>query len=389
VAKPKQKESFKMEIKRKVKKLTTLALALVLTLALLPAVPVQASGETVTMEHFTLTNVVKHVSVEAAFGSSHFFFVREGALFQQVELNLSEDNWSSFTVWSASGIADIQLNENFFNGVYSVGTISADDVYSSDMMTIAFVPYAESTPFHFDGWSQSNNFSRIEVPLQLNQHISFGFEVFDDNNNIVEVIRSTIIVIDEATAALITDGGDTPTNQAVPNLNTASNWAQEGITEAVGLGLVPQNLQAQYTQATTRAEFAALAVALYETITGRVITERATFNDSTDINVQKMGGLGVVQGVGGGNFNPNGTITREQAAVMLARLADAIGQPLPASAPTFADNAQLSSWAVDGVGQIQAAGIMTGVGNNNFAPASPYTREQSIVTMMRLYELLS
>ena len=53
---------------------------------------------------------------------------------------------------------------------------------------------------------------------------------------------------------------------------------------------------------------------------------------------------------------------------MLARLADAIGQPLPASAPTFADNAQLSSWAVDGVGQIQAAGIMTGVGNNNFAP---------------------
>ena len=376
-----------MEIRRKVKRLTTLALALVLILALLPAVPVHASGETVTMEHFTLTNVVKHVSVDAAFGSSHFFFVREGALFQQVELNLSEDNWSSFTVWNASGIADIQFKENFFDGVYSVGMISADDVYSSDMMTIEFVPYAESAPFHFDGWSQSNNFSRIEVPLQLNQHLDFGFEIFDDNNRMTGVVRTTIIVVDEATATLILGDSDTPS--PVPNLSTASSWAREGITEAVGLGLVPQNLQSQYTQPATRAEFAALAVALYETVTGREITERATFNDTTDVNVQKMGGLGVVHGVGGGNFNPNGTITREQAAVMLARLADAIGQPFPASAPTFADNAQLSSWAVDRVGQAQAAGIMTGVGNNNFAPRSPYTREQSIVAMMRLYDILN
>jgi len=173
------------------------------------------------------------------------------------------------------------------------------------------------------------------------------------------------------------------------NLSTASSWAHEGITEAIGLGLVPQTLQSQYTQTTTRAEFAALAVALYETVTGRAITERATFNDTSDINVQKMAGLGVVQGVGDGNFNPGGTITREQAAVLLARLAYAIGQPLPAAAPTFADNAQISSWAVDGVGQIQAAGIMTGVGDNIFAPQDPYTREASIITFLRLYVVLN
>jgi len=179
-----------------------------------------------------------------------------------------------------------------------------------------------------------------------------------------------------------------PPTPADPNLSTASSWAQDGITEAVGLGLVPQNLQAQYTQATTRAEFASLAVALHEAVTGREITERATFDDTSDINVQKMAGLGVVNGVGGGNFNPNGTITREQAAVMLARLAEAIGQPLPASAPTFADNAGLSSWAVDGVGQIQAAGIMTGVGDNTFVPQDPYTREASIITILRLFNVL-
>ena len=174
-----------------------------------------------------------------------------------------------------------------------------------------------------------------------------------------------------------------------PNLVTASNWAHDGINNAFANGLIPQNLQSQYTQAATRAEFAAFAVALYEAVTGREITERATFNDTTDINVQKMGGLGIVTGVGGGDFNPSVELTREQAAVMLARLAYAMGQPLSSSAPTLADNNNISSWAVDSVGQIQAAGIMGGVGNNNFAPDGEYTREQSIITMLRLFELLN
>jgi len=182
----------------------------------------------------------------------------------------------------------------------------------------------------------------------------------------------------------------TPTDPTTaPNLSTASNWAHDGINQAFRLGLIPQSLQNNYRNNTTRAEFSALAVALYETVTGREITGRMQFNDTNDINVQKMGYLGVVSGVGSGNFAPNNTLTREQAAVMLARLADVIGQPLPASAPTFADNSQISSWAFDAVGQIQAVGIMGGVGNNQFAPQSDYTREQSIITILRLFEILN
>ena len=180
----------------------------------------------------------------------------------------------------------------------------------------------------------------------------------------------------------------TGSGATTPNLTTASTWAHEHINRALTLNLLPQSLQSNYQNNITRAEFSALAVALYETATGRTITERATFNDTTDINVQKMGGLGVVGGVGDGNFNPNGTITREQAAVTISRLADALGQPLPQSASTFADNAQISSWAVDAVGQMQATGIMGGTGNNNFSPSGTFTREQSIITILRLFDLL-
>ena len=171
-----------------------------------------------------------------------------------------------------------------------------------------------------------------------------------------------------------------------PIANYPSSWAVDAVNSAIAAGIVPLSLQNAYTQATTRAEFTAFAVALYETVTGREITERATFNDTTDINVQKMGGLGVVGGVDNGNFNPGGTITRQEAAVMLSRLVERIAEPLPIVTPTFADNAQIASWATQAVGQIQAAGIMRGVGDNQVNPTGQFTREQSIITMLRLFE---
>ena len=174
----------------------------------------------------------------------------------------------------------------------------------------------------------------------------------------------------------------------LPAVETPSSWAADQVNAAIAASLVPQSLQLRYTQATTRAEFCALAVALYETVTGREITERQLFSDTNDINVEKMAALDVVNGVGNSNFAPNTELTREQAATMLSRLAAAIGDPLPQHTATFSDNGSIASWALEAVGQMQVTGIMGGVGENMFSPKGPYTREQSIVTIMRLYDIL-
>lgn len=166
-----------------------------------------------------------------------------------------------------------------------------------------------------------------------------------------------------------------------------SSWAAGQLSQAAAAGIVPESFESRYTQAATRAEFCALAVRLYEKVTGEAITQRATFSDTTDFNVQKMAGLGVVNGVGGGKFDPGGTLTREQAATILARLAEAMGHPLPQADPSFSDSAAIASWAAAGVGQVQAAGIMEGNGSA-FIPQSPYTREQCILTVLRLYNLI-
>jgi Leucine-rich repeat (LRR) protein len=167
----------------------------------------------------------------------------------------------------------------------------------------------------------------------------------------------------------------------------ASSWAAEQVNAAIAAELVPESLQSAYGQPITRAEFCALAVQAYESIKGE-IKGRRTFADTNDINVEKAAAIGAVSGIGGNRFDPHGNLTREQAAVMLAQLADATGKSLPKQAATFADNDSIAPWAIERVGQIQAAGVMSGVGDNTFVPRQPYTREQSIVTILRLFDVI-
>ena len=173
--------------------------------------------------------------------------------------------------------------------------------------------------------------------------------------------------------------------ESAPENSTPSSWAQEEVNAAIESGFVPHDLQSIYTQPITRAEFCALAIALYENGTGRRISNRVKFDDTNDANVEKAAAIGVVNGVGNNRFDPNAQLTREQAATMLSRLATSLDNPLPKEASKFNDNGSVSSWALEAVGEMQTTGIMGGVGDNTFAPLQPYTREQSIMTIMRLY----
>lgn len=168
--------------------------------------------------------------------------------------------------------------------------------------------------------------------------------------------------------------------------DTPSSWAAESVDAAINAGLVPENLQSAYTQPITRAEFCALAVALYESAAGEEISGRGKFDDTNDVNVEKMASLGVVYGISDGVFAPDRKLTRQEAAVILARLAEAMGDPLPQSHVYFNDNRDIDSWALEAVGQVKSIGIMSGTIDYSFSPKANYTREQSILTIQRLDE---
>ena len=182
---------------------------------------------------------------------------------------------------------------------------------------------------------------------------------------------------DEDTAGQ-TAGGDIP-----------SNWAVLEVEEAIGLGLVPSSLQASYTSATTRAEFAELAVIMYEKTKGEeIVFEEGVFPDTDSEIANKAFAIGVVDGISG-LFAGDGSLNREQAATMLARLAKALDTPLPVVGMNFPDGAAVSDWAKEAVGQVQGAKIMAGLDNGTFSPKGQYQRQQSIATILRLNSYIS
>lgn len=225
--------------------------------------------------------------------------------------------------------------------------------------------------------------NHAEVPYIASNINSDGQFVYVDKNGLYGFAQTT-----NAPWAGVVSKVEPPVEEKpAETKDQPSSWAVELVNEAVTAGIVPEALQAKFTQNTTRAEFCALAVQLYETVTGTEVEGRTTFNDTTDVNVEKAAYLGVVSGLGDGKFGPTNELTREQAAVMLSQLADALGMPLAEAESDFADNDTVSGWAKNFVGKVKAADIMNGVGDNQFAPQAKYTREQSIITALKLFRI--
>jgi len=99
--------------------------------------------------------------------------------------------------------------------------------------------------------------------------------------------------------------------------------------------------------------------------------------------------MGIVEGVGNGNFEPSTPITREQMTVMLYRYANIMGIELSQGAEiVFTDKNTISDWAVSGVNAIQRAGIITGRPDGNFDPQETATRAEVAALFVRFLDVI-
>lgn len=99
---------------------------------------------------------------------------------------------------------------------------------------------------------------------------------------------------------------------------------------------------------------------------------------------------GIVEGVTATTFAPDTNINREQMAVIMANYAKRLGYDLPKTlqAVTFADNAQIGSWAKNAVGAMQQAGILAGKANNRFDPKGTAARAEVATVLRRFVEIV-
>ncbi len=104
--------------------------------------------------------------------------------------------------------------------------------------------------------------------------------------------------------------------------------------------------------------------------------------------VSRLAGADIISGYTDGTFRPKNPITREEAAMLLFRTAKYLECDMPEEPCSYADNDDMSEWARKAVYAMNNAEIMTGMEHNKFEPKRNYTNEQSIATIMRLYDLV-
>ena len=190
----------------------------------------------------------------------------------------------------------------------------------------------------------------------------------------------------------------------------ASSWAKPEIQKAAACNLLPYELtDNKYTKNITRAEFCDLIYRLTATefspesdsrmgqwsaidnvIYERRLTDKinsVSFSDCNDDKIKFLSGAGIIFGIGDGNFAPDEFLTREQAATILYRTAEFLGNKTikKSSVKIYDDEDAISDWATDSVLSMKEMNIMNGVSERIFNPNGNFTVEQAIATMVRLY----
>jgi hypothetical protein len=95
---------------------------------------------------------------------------------------------------------------------------------------------------------------------------------------------------------------------------------------------------------------------------------------------------GYVSGKSAVTFGPTDYITREEMAVLIARIVGADGSA--SGVGNFADSYNISSWAQSGVAAVNSLGLMTGDQFGQFLPKDNVNRETAAIVSVRLYEYL-
>lgn len=170
-----------------------------------------------------------------------------------------------------------------------------------------------------------------------------------------------------------------------------SAWAKTSVDEAIQMGIVPKMNQIDYIKDINRLEFCQMAYALLYS-QGVVDVEPEVrfepFGDTLDPAVIALYDTGIIQGKTEKLFYPYDNITREEIAVILNRIYQFMNYvPLKEQSINYIDQEQISTWAVDSVKAVSAVNLMQGKEQMRFAPKDKTTKEESIVTLLRLYHL--
>jgi hypothetical protein len=162
------------------------------------------------------------------------------------------------------------------------------------------------------------------------------------------------------------------------------HWAEEAMNRWVDRGIVKGYDDGTFgpDKFIKRAEF----VALVNRTFGYATFSSTKFPDVSDddwfaADVSKAVGAGYIKGYDDGTFRPDDNITRQEAALVFARIYD-----LKKTDETygFADIESIPDWSLWAVVAVAKAGLMTGYPDGSFGPTGNIKRAETVTVLDRL-----
>lgn len=165
----------------------------------------------------------------------------------------------------------------------------------------------------------------------------------------------------------------------------AGHWAESVITQWQNKGLIQGYEDGTFKPGNTitRAEF----VTLMNNAKGFWSEGSINFSDVKNGSwfysaVARAVAAGYVKGYSDGSFKPGNTITRAEAAVMIANAARLSANE--AGAYRFTDIGSIPAWARGSVGAVVAAGYMTGYPDGSFDANASISRAEAVSSLNRM-----
>lgn len=176
-----------------------------------------------------------------------------------------------------------------------------------------------------------------------------------------------------------------------------SHWAHTSALKMTELGIMQGRIGSgmRFFEAgkhVTRSEFVAAAMKALGHELSDVIGAETTFWDNDDIpdsdrayvaEAVRLGFIGGESDNGRVCFDPNESLTRAEAAVMICKM---IGNEEPLYRATFADETSLPAWAMDAVYTLNSLGLMKGIGNGSIGASEPLSRGETAVILDRMMD---
>jgi len=312
-----------------------------------------------------------------------------------VSVNIGLDTLKQLDAVSAGG--DIILRANKVDALRSTEAKAAIETRPAYDLSLVYLSGGKETPItSLNGHTISVRLSYTPAKGEQTGNL---YAVYVDDVGKVEWITKSIY--DASLKAVVFETGHFSVygvgykNPAPAFTDIHNHWAADNILFAASRGLLSG------TSDTTFSPNTGMTRGMFVTALGRLAginPDSYKTGKFTDVKadayyapyVNWAAQNGIVEGVTATTFAPDTNINREQMAVIMANYAKKLGYdlPKPLQAVTFADNAQISSWAKNAVRTMQQAGILSGKNGNKFDPKGTATRAEVATVLRRFVEIV-